>query len=589
MIAKSSSFWRINLLAALTSLASCLVIIKLFFLQVTEHEKYAVLADKQHWIYYSIPARRGEILSSDGSPLVSNEIAYLLYGEPQKIEDPENVAKAVVEVLFNLKDDSFSDTKELEETKKREILRVHQVLEQELKWVALFHKIPKEQKKEIEKLGLAGLGFEEEPKRLYPEKVLGAHVLGFVGKNQSGEDTGYYGVEGYYDGDLKGRKGKIYEERDALGKPILIGGYERIPAENGRDLVLTIDRSVQFFVEEKLKQKVKEYGAESGTVIIMEPQSGAIIALSNYPAYDPHSPLKEEKKIAEEIIEKLERRNSAIASIYEPGSVMKAVTMSAAIDTDTFSPQDTVDDAGPLFVTGHRVDNWDGKHYGIINLIRVLQLSNNVGAATVGRKLGTETLREYFVRFGFGSLGGIDLEGEDTGVVRSAEDWREIDLLTASFGQGISVTPLQILSAFATIANNGLRMRPYIVKEIRERNKVINIKPHPVGQVIKPETAIIITDMLTKAVEGGESKFYNIKNYAIAGKTGTAQIPEEGKYLKNKTNATFIGFLPKDLRFIMLVRLEKPTASVYAAETAVPLWMDITRELVAYYGIPPDK
>lgn len=588
MIAKPSSFWRLNLLAALTSLASFLVIIKLFFLQVTEHKKYAVLADKQHWIYYSIPARRGEILSRDGYPLVSNEIAYLLYGEPPKIEEAEKVARAIIEVL--LKDDSLRDTKELEEIKKKEILRSQQALERDdLKWVALFHKISKEQKKEIEKLGLVGLGFEEEPKRLYPEKVLGAHVLGFVGKNQRGEDTGYYGVEGYYDGDLKGQNGKIYEERDALGKPILIGGYERIPAENGRDLVLTIDRAVQFLVEEKLKQKVKEYGAESGTVIIVEPPTGAIIALSNYPTYDPHFPLKEELKIDEKTVEKLERRNLAIASIYEPGSVMKAVTMSAAIDTDTFSPQDTVDDTGPLFVTGHRVDNWDGKHHGTINLIRVLQLSDNVGAATVGRKIGSETLREYFVRFGFGSLTGIDLEGEDTGVVRPAVDWREIDLLTASFGQGISVTPLQILSAFATIANNGLEMRPYIVKEIREGNKVINIKPHPVGQVIKPETAIIITDMLTKAVEGGESKFYNIKNYTIAGKTGTAQIPEEGKYLKNKTNATFIGFLPKDLRFIMLVRLEKPTASVYAAETAVPLWMDITRELVAYYGIPPDK
>jgi len=246
-------------------------------------------------------------------------------------------------------------------------------------------------------------------------------------------------------------------------------------------------------------------------------------------------------------------------------------------------------DNGPITVSGYTVDNWDGKHHGEETMIEVLQHSNNCGAAWVGQQLGAKTLRDYFLKFGLGEPLGIDLEDEDTGIVKEPSDWRPIDLANAAFGQGVSATPLQLVSIFSTIVNNGVMMKPYLVSEIREDGKVILIEPKKLQRVLSAQSADIIKEMLTAAVEGGESKFYNLKTFRVAGKTGTAQIPIEGRYDPTKTNTTFIGFLPSYPNFVMLVLLRQPTASIYAAETAVPTWMEIVRELTVYYGIEPDK
>jgi len=211
-------------------------------------------------------------------------------------------------------------------------------------------------------------------------------------------------------------------------------------------------------------------------------------------------------------------------------------------------------------------------------MIGVLQHSNNVGAAWVAQQLGVSTLREYLLKFGLGEPAGIDLEGEDTGVVKEASEWRAIDLATAAFGQGISATPLQVASAFAVVANDGVLMRPYLVDRILDGDKAIEIQPQKVRRVLSSDSAEVILKMLEAAVEGGESRFYNLPNYKVAGKTGTAQIPREGRYDPRKTNATFVGFFAKSKKFVMLVRLEEPSSSIYAAETAVPTWMQVSRK-----------
>jgi len=585
-------------------------------LQILEHEKFLALAESQHWGSAEIPAARGRILSVDGAPLVENQMAYLVYAEPPKIEDKHQAAEHLSSVLSR-KLATAEDAEKYAETQKQDfsasvdssafqrlqgkftVEDLESVLSQDLQWVTLAHKISPETKEKIENLKIEGIGFEEEPKRLYPEGTLAAHLLGFVGADEQGQDRGYYGLEGFYNGDLRGCSGKIVEEKDASGQPIAVGGYRKILAEDGRDLVLTLDRTLQFLVEQKIKAAVEKYGAESGSVVIMKPQTGAILAMANFPTYDPAEPTvsmsqsvnvsMNEERAEEEGNSEPQWTNPAISETYEPGSVLKALTMSAAIDTKTVKPQTTMQDNGPIAVSGYTVDNWDGKHHGEETMIEILQHSNNCGAAWVGQQLGAKTLREYFLKFGLGEVLGIDLEDEDTGIVKELSEWRPIDLANAAFGQGVSVTPLQLISIFGTIVNNGVMMKPYLVDEIREGDKVIQTKPKELTRVISPQAAEIMKEMLTAAVEGGESKFYNLTTHRVAGKTGTAQIPVEGHYDPKKTNATFVGFLPSYPNFVMLVLLRQPSASIYAAETAVPTWMEIARELTVYYGIGSDK
>jgi len=593
---------RVRFLLFLSLSFLALIGARLFQLQVLEHKKFAAMAEKQHRGVVEIPATRGRIFSRDGFPLVENQIAYLVFAEPPRITDVEAVAQRLAEVLAGenskfqnpnskqISNDKFQNVKE--ETK-----RIEEALNQDLQWVPLAHKVSPETKKKIEELNIEGIGFEEEPKRFYPEGTLAAHLLGFVASDEQGQERGYYGLEGFYNGDLRGRPGKIIEEKGASGEPILLGGYKKIPAEDGRDLVLTIDRSVQFLVEQKLSTAVRKYGAEGGSVIVMEPQTGAILAMANYPTYDPSDPFKERKPAtaenAEESAEAAEKkmgwRNAAISETYEPGSVLKALTMSAAIDTKTVEPQTTMVDSGPITVSGYTIDNWDGKHHGEETMVEILQHSNNVGAAWVAQKLGAKTLRSYFLNFGLGKPLGIDLEDEDTGIVKELSEWRLIDLATAAFGQGVSVTPLQLVSIFSAIANEGRLMKPHVVSEIRGDDRVIKIRPRELGRVISKRTADIMVEMLTAAVEGGTFKFCVPKTHRVAGKTGTAQIPVGGKYDPQKTNATFVGFLPSYPKFVMLVLLRQPSTSIYAAETAVPTWMEIAKELTVYYGIEPDK
>jgi len=234
------------------------------------------------------------------------------------------------------------------------------------------------------------------------------------------------------------------------------------------------------------------------------------------------------------------------------------------------------------------IDNWDGKHHGVQTIIQLLEKSNNIGAAWVGHLVGSKDLAYYLKEFGFGTLTEIELEGEDTGTIRDYNTWTDIDLATAAFGQGLSATPLQVLNGFNVFANGGYLLQPKIISKIIDEEKVIEMPTKQISRVISKETAETMTDMLINAAESGEANYFVIKNYRIAGKTGTAQIPEEGKYNAEKTNATFVGYLGESKRFTMLVKLEEPRASVYASETAVPLWMDISSELVKYFGIAPD-
>ena len=335
------------------------------------------------------------------------------------------------------------------------------------------------------------------------------------------------------------------------------------------------------------------FSACTKDVIVMDPQTDEILAMANFPTYSPAEYYKQDtanNAPGDDLNRKtIEEQDLAIAQTYEPGSVIKGFTISAGVDSHLITPESTFEDSGPAQYSDYTINNWNGVHYNTQNIIQLLQKSNNIGAAWVGTKVGRAQMYKYFSNFGLGVKTGVDLEGEDTGVIWPADKWTDIDLATASFGQGISATPLQVLNGYNAIANGGFLMEPKIISKIVDSTKTIDIPSKTVRQVISKDSSETMIGLLEKAAEGGEAQYFVLKNYRLSGKTGTAQIPENGKYSPNKTNATFVGFLTGSRKVSMIVKLEQPKTSIYAAETAVPLWMNIMTELVKFYGIAPDK
>lgn len=568
---------RFSAVRVVIPIISLIAVGRLFSVQILSHKSYSARAYDQYSDYTTLPAKRGEILASDGYPLASNQVSYLLYAEPKKLVDKVSAVKTIVMVLP-------------EEVRQVESERLTKLLGYNLNWVALEHNLSPEQKTTIQNSKLEGLGFEEESVRFYPEGSLAAHVLGYVADQGDGTKQGYYGIEGAFNGDLSGRPGKILEEKDALGLSVLTGGFTKVDPVDGKSVQLTIDRTVQYIIEKKLKEGVEKYGAGDGVIIVMEPTTGKILGMATYPAYEPQNMNFDEAVVEEKSGRKArEHRNLAISYLYEPGSVIKPLTISSAIDLGKATPETSYNDPGSAVYSGYTIRNWDGKALGPMNLITLLQKSNNIGAAWVGHLVGREALSSYFRKYGIGGLSGVALEGEEASPLRNDEEITDIDLATMSFGQGILATPLQVLNAFNAIANGGVLYQPQIVQKIIDAKAETEIEPKELGRVIKQETSDTMVDMLIQAVDGGESKYFNIKNYIVAGKTGTAQIAVAGGYDPQKTNATFVGFLPTSNKFSMIVKLREPQTSIYAAETAVPLWMETAGELARYYSIPPDK
>lgn len=527
-------------------------------------EKLKAQAESQYFLRQEIPAKRGEILYADGQPLATNEKCFLVFAQPKEIEDEKELAKKLNSIL------------EVDEA-----TVAAKFSQKNLYWVPIKDKVKEEKVEEIKKLNLAGIGFQEESKRFYPEGSTSAHLLGFVGKDVAGKDKGYFGLEGYYDRELKGRPGFLTLEKDAQGNPILTSSREEFLKENGDALVLNVDRSVQYILEKKLKEGLKKYEAKAGGVILMDPKTGAILGMASFPSYDPENFLAFESE---------RYKNPLISDSFEPGSIFKVIIMATALDKKVVEPTTLYNESGPISIAGYKIKTWNDEYHGEITMTRVLEKSSNVGMVWVASKLGDRAVFSYLNKFGFGQKTGVDLEGESSPELRSAKEWKEIDLATASFGQGIAITPIQMVRAVGAIANEGLLLKPYVVKKIiKEDGKVEEIKPQAERRVIKPETAAVLTEMMVSAVENGEARWAKPKDFRIAGKTGTAQIPVAGHYDTEKTIASFVGFAPADdPKFVMLVTLREPTASPWGSETAAPLFFDIAKELFTYYGISPE-
>ncbi|MBU0999913.1 penicillin-binding protein 2 [Patescibacteria group bacterium] len=558
---------RILWIRAILLIFLSLIVIRLFYWQIVRAEFLQSQADNQHFTDTTLDAVRGDIFFSDGSILTSSNPSFTLYGLPKEIAKDQKIqisyllAKALSESQDNIDDLA----KELVNN-----------LEKDLYWVPLKKKISFDQKKQIEKLISKGIGFNQGSSRFYPEGSSSAHLLGFVNSDAKGN----FGLEGYFDGELKGISGSIRHERDALGLPILIGEFLTNDARNGKNLILNIDRSVQYIVEQALKKGVEKYGAKAGSIVVMEPGTGGILAMASFPNYHPEKYFDYPKEFY---------RNPVVADHYEPGSTFKVLVMAAALNEDLVGPDTKCDScSGPISVGGFTIRTWDNKYYPDSTLKDVIVHSDNTGMVFVARKLGLDKFYSYLDNFGFGQPTNIDLQDESSPDIRPKNSWREIDLVTASFGQGIAVTPIQMVTAVSAIANGGNLMEPHIVKEITNDQGSFTVNPKVVRKVIKDSSSQVIKEMMVAAVEEGEARVLRLKGFKIAGKTGTAQIPVAGHYDEDKTIASFVGFAPADNpKFVMLVRFDEPSSSIFGSETAAPTFFEIAKQLLFYYKIAP--
>lgn len=573
---------RLSALIILFFLFCFLLLARLFYWQVLKAEELEALAVNQRENIRKIPAFRGQILAQDNFPLVGNQQAFLLFADLTKIkaEDKQKIAKDLSSFLLKEEEATFSGSQkeallEVKEEKIKELLNF-----QDKVWVPLKHKILAGEKEIIEKMNFKGLGFEEETVRFYPEASMAAQMLGFMGANLAGEPTGYFGLEGYYDLELRGKEGLLIQEKDAGNLPILTGFFNQEKKKDGKNLILHLDRTIQSIAEEELIKGVNKYGANSGYVVIMDPLSGAILAMAAYPSYNPDKFFKYESQLY---------KNPVVAELYEPGSTFKVLVMSAALNERAITPQTRCEICtGPLKIDKYTIKTWNDKYYAQQTMNEIIQHSDNVGMVFVSQKLGKEKLIDYLEKFGIGEKTGIDLQEEVTVPLKKKKDWSEVDLTTASFGQGLAVTGIQMVRAVAAVANGGKLLEPHMVDKMVGEDKTLTIKPKITREVLKQKTSEEMTAMMVNAVNEGEAKWAKPQGYQIAGKTGTAQIPVAGHYDEDKTITSFVGFAPANKpRFVMLVYLREPTSSPWGSETAAPLFFRIASRIFLYLGIQP--
>lgn len=587
-----------------------IIVFKLFKLQVLENDYYTALAADQHEIYRQLYPERGSIFVSDKnvglispkkdySPVAANKKLNLLYAVPSAITDPDAVLQSLQEV-FQMKTTEAAPTDEELAAMTKEQLDIYEKEKKDTetlnKWKTqlakkddpyepLKHFVSDEDMDKLQNYNFVGLDSAKEISRYYPENNIGSNLLGFVGKQADNNILkGYYGIEGCYDEKLAGEAGFLRAEKDSGGRWIAIAGQDFVTAKDGQSLVLTIDKAIQFYACEELNKAVKSFQAENGSVIVMEPTTGRIIAMCNYPDFDPNK--------YNEVEDIRVFNNYGISENYEPGSVFKAITMAAALDTGKVDPFTGFEDPGEIKYDQFTIRNSDNKAHGWQTMTQVLEKSLNTGTVFAVKKVGINDFKSYVQAFGFGQQTGIDLCNDATGNLQSLEKPGEVYMATASFGQGITTSLLQLVKAYGAIANEGKLMQPYIVDKYldKEGNTVEQNKPKEIRQVISANSARLLSGMLVSVLKNGHGVQAAVRGFDVAGKTGTAQIPdfEHGGYTE-KTAHTFMGFAPyNNPRFVMGVKITAPKDERYAETTAAPLFGKIAKYILEYYSVPPE-
>ncbi|MBK8902951.1 MAG: penicillin-binding protein 2 [Anaerolineaceae bacterium] len=531
--------------------AALIIVGRLVAFQIVQGPEWAERAGDE--VLVVARPERGSIYDRNGAVLAANTADYQIGVSPRLVTEAEEMATALAPIL---------------EQSRYEILGT---LQSDQSFALLSGRVSAEVADLIRALPYEGLQIDPLPRRFYPQNDMLCHTLGYVDFDGNGGS----GVEGYYQRELAG------EAASAVVNISPLTSQQSVIAHEGADLILTIDRSLQYVVEAHLRNALQEYRAISGSIIVMNPKTGAILAMASTPCYSPAEFYETDPSLL---------LNPAVSQQHEPGSVMKLITMAAALDSGVVTPQSTYYDAGVLEVGGHRTYNWDRSAPGTTDMTTLLSRSLNVGAATLATMMGPDVYYDYLQRFGFGRPTGVDLMSEAAGQMPLPGDefWTESFLATNAYGQGIAVTPLQMITAASALANGGVMMQPYIVQEIRGENGTFVHEPTILSRPISPEIADQVTAMATTAVvrEVFEAQ---IEGYTIAGKTGTAQIAENGIYLPDDVIGSFIGWLPaENPEMIVYVKLDRPKTAPWGSQTAAPAFADLADELVVMLNVPPD-
>ncbi len=550
--------WRITTVIIGFGILYLVLVLNLYNVQFNKAAYYSAKAESQHLASGIVEAVRGNIYFTDKNnnsiPAVLNKEYPTIYAVPKEIQqDAEKNGMTVLEYAQALSPIIGKPAEDLEKqlNKKNDLYEL------------LVQKAAPQQVNDAGKLGFNGIYDENRLLRFYNFNNLAAQLLGFVAPDEKSDElSGRYGLELQFNSLLAGKSGRIK-------------GDSVTPPEDGKNLNLTIDRNIQAQAEEILDALVKEKDAEAGSVIVQEPSTGKILAMAGFPNFDPNNYSKSELK---------NFLNPTVQSVYEPGSVFKVITMAAGIDSGKITPDTTYVDTGSVTLNGRTIKNWDNKAHGKQTMTGVIEQSINTGAVFAEQKTGPDIFYNYLLKFGFGEPTGIALPGEVKGNLENLKRGRDIHFATASFGQGVSVTPIELISAISALANDGVLMKPLILADD---------KPQVARRVIKPETADKVTQMMVSAVK--KNVLADIPNYAVAGKTGTAFVPDfvKGGYTDDVIN-TYVGFAPASPsadgpKFVILIKLDKPAGAPLAGQSVVPAFRELTQFILNYYNIAPDK
>lgn len=554
---------RLKLIILLLFLIGAIIIGRLFSIQILNRSYYKALAQGQQRFFENVTGKRGEILFANGEKLAANKIQNLVYIAPREIEDKEKTKEALKQIL-DLEEDFIEE--------KINNDNLYELLET---------KATDSQIEILQRINFPGIYTGQKDSRIFPQGTMASGTIGFV----DSEKFGQYGLEGYYQEILKGSQGVIEGEKGPGG--LLISFSSPKDMEKGSSLILTLDHQIQFEAEKLLAKAKENLNIDAGTIIVMKPESGEIVALANFPNFDPNN-YEQEKNMSV-------FQNPALQSIFEPGSVFKPITMASAIEEKKITPETTYIDEGVVKISKTPIYNYSRRIHGEQTMTQVLEKSINTGAVFAGQQLGSSLFLEYLKKFGLFEKTGIDLQGEVYSQNQEFKKGYEINFATASFGQGIEITPIQLIKAFSAIANNGKMAKPHLVKKIlgEEEGFVKEILPEFSENVISPETSSKIVSMMISVIENGYAKKAKIPGYFIAGKTGTAQVswPALGinkPGYSDKTIQSFVGFAPAfNPKFLILVKLDNPQAKT-AEYSALPIFHDLAKYIIDLWQIPPD-
>ena len=551
---------RLLLVASLILVCFVAVLFRLGYLQLVRHREYLLSAARQQQRTIEITPKRGSVYDRNMDPLAMSIPVDSVFADPIDVGDPQLAAQLLSRVLGIPVD----------------VLEAKLSSAQNFVWIA--RKVPPDKKEAVEALNLKGIYFQKENQRIYPKRDLAAHVLGFVDL----DEKGLGGIEYELDNQIRGKSEKFVMLADARQR--WFDGVEA-QRERGADVVLTIDEQIQYIAERELAAVIAKTHAQAGTVVVMNPNTGEILALANWPKFNPNAANEASAEA---------RMDRAVSALYEPGSTFKLITLAAAFDQDIIRPEEVFDcENGAVYLAGHRIR--DHKPFGLLRVSDILAQSSDVGAIKIALRLGAPKFYDYIRAFGFGQLTGVDLPGESRGLVRRLENWSAISIGSISMGQEVGVTPIQLVTAVSAIANGGLLYRPHVVAQLRRDNQVLPpegpLTPVEAKRVIRPDTAATLRRLMEGVILNGTGPLAHLDGWTAAGKTGTAQKidPTTGRYSRTQLIASFTGFAPiNNPAVTILVSLDSPVGEHEGGQVAAPVFKRIAEQALPYLDVPRD-